>query len=87
MNKKIVESVVYGGLALIMVIFAIYGLGVALSLDFALNLERSIVRDLGLAEFDLLTIAQLGLVVSAAILIGILVYQDEKSFRKNLRKS
>ena len=86
MNKKMVEYIVYGVLALAMVVFAIYGLGIALSLEFATSLERSIVRDLGLAEFDLLVVAQLGLVVSGAILIGILVYLDEKGYRKSLRK-
>ena len=86
MNKKMVEYIVYGVLALVMVVFAIYGLGIALSLEFATTLERSIVRDLGLAEFDLLVVAQLGLVVSGAILIGILVYLDEKGYRKSLRK-
>ena len=86
MNKKMVEYIVYGVLALAMVVFAIYGLGIALSLEFATTLERSIVRDLGLAEFDLLVVAQLGLVVSGAILIGILVYLDEKGYRKSLRK-
>ena len=86
MNKKMVEYIVYGILGLAMVVFAIYGLGIALSLEFATSLERSIVRDLGLAEFDLLVVAQLGLVVSGAILIGILVYLDEKGYRKSLRK-
>jgi hypothetical protein len=86
MNKKILELGLYGVLGLAMLIFAIFGLGIALNLDFAVNLERSIVRDLGLIEFDLLLVSQIGLVVATSILIAILVYLDEKVIRKNLKR-
>jgi hypothetical protein len=87
MNKKTLEYGVYAILGLVMLVFAIYGLGIGLGANFALDLEREIVRSLSLADFDLFLISQLGLIISGAALIGFLVYLDEKSYRKNLRKN
>ena len=50
------------------------------------SFERSIVRSFSLADFDLFLITQIGLIVTGAALIGVLVYLDEKSFRK-MRKN
>ena len=86
MNKKIIEFGLYIVLGLAMLVFTIFGLGIALNLDFAVSLERSVVRDLGLIEFDLLLVSQIELVVATSILIVILVYLDEKAIRKNLKR-
>jgi uncharacterized membrane protein YidH (DUF202 family) len=86
MNKKLLEYGVYGLLGVIMIVFAIYGLGIGFAAEFATSLEREIVRSFSLADFDLFLISQIGLIVTGAALIGLLVYLDEKSFRK-MRKN
>jgi hypothetical protein len=87
MNKKTLEYGVYALLGLVMLVFAIYGLGIGLGASFALDLEREIVRSFSLADFDLFLISQAGLITSGAALIGVLVYLDEKSYRKQVRKN
>lgn len=86
MNKKLLEYVVYGLLGSLMLVFAIYGLGIGFSTEWAVSFERNIVRSLSLSDFDLFLVSQLGLIITGAVLIGIMVYLDERGIRQGLRK-
>jgi uncharacterized Tic20 family protein len=81
-GKSILSFSVYAVLIVLLVVTMVLTLGSAFSADFARNLERFMIRDLGWFDFDLFTMGQYAMVGLTILTVGLLVLGDELQIRR-----
>ncbi len=85
MTKKLLAIIGYSFLGLLLAVFIFFAISSSVNAPFILALQRDIVKSTSLTSLDIFSVAQWGIGITTVVLVGLLVFFDERLYRKGLK--